>query len=121
MGFQKIAKIEDLWSGEMVGVEVSGEQILVVNVDNHIYAYADACPHQKSRLSEGTLTEKILRCARHHWEFDVCSGSGVNPQNCYLRVFPSRVDGEDILVDLDGVRTSGAAAEAGGKNDDGRG
>jgi toluene monooxygenase system ferredoxin subunit len=71
-------------------------------------------------LSEGTLTEKILRCARHHWEFDVCSGSGVNPQNCYLRVFPSRVDGEDILVDLDGVRTSGAAAEAGGKNDDGR-
>jgi toluene monooxygenase system ferredoxin subunit len=120
MGFQKIAKIEDLWSGEMVGVEVSGEQILVINVDNHIYAYADACPHQKSRLSEGTLTEKILRCARHHWEFDVCSGSGVNPQNCCLRVFPSRVDGEDILVDLDGVRTSGAAAEAGGKNDGGR-
>jgi toluene monooxygenase system ferredoxin subunit len=113
MGFQKIAKIEDLWSGEMVGLEVNGEHILLINVDNHIYAYADACPHQKSRLSEGTLMEKILRCARHHWEFDVCSGSGVNPQNSCLKVFPIRVDGEDILIDTDAPQSLGVAAEEG--------
>lgn len=111
MGFQKVARIEDLWSGEMLGVEVNGERILLVNVDNHIYAYADACPHQKSRLSEGTLTNRILRCARHHWEFDVCSGSGVNPQNTCLKVFAVRLNGEDILVDIDVVRTLGAAVE----------
>lgn len=112
MDFQKVAKIGDLWSGEMMGLEVNGERILLVNVDNHIYAYADACPHQKSRLSEGTLTDKILRCASHHWEFDVCSGSGVNPQNSCLRVFPIRLNGEDILVDIDAVRNLGAAVEA---------
>ena len=43
----------------MIGLEVDGEPILLVNVDDHIYAYADACPHQKSRLSEGTLTERF--------------------------------------------------------------
>jgi toluene monooxygenase system ferredoxin subunit len=101
MGFQKIATIEDLWSGEMLAVELNGEHILLVNIDDHVYAYADVCPHQKSRLSEGTLNEKILRCGRHHWEFDVCSGSGVNPQNACLKVFPVRLDGEDILVDTD--------------------
>ena len=63
MAFQKVAKVEDLWSGEMIGLEVNGEHILLVNVDNRIYAYADACPHQRSRLSEGTLTAKVLRCA----------------------------------------------------------
>jgi toluene monooxygenase system ferredoxin subunit len=108
MDFQKVAKIGDLWSGEMMGLEVNGERILLVNVDNRIYAYADACPHQKSRLSEGTLMDNILRCARHHWEFDVCSGSGVNPQNFCLRVFPIRLNGEDILVDIDAVRTLAA-------------
>jgi toluene monooxygenase system ferredoxin subunit len=113
MGFQKVAKIGDLWSGEMMGLEVNRERILLVNVDNHIYAYADVCPHQKSRLSEGTLTDKILRCARHHWEFDVCSGSGVNPQNSCLRVFPIRLDGQDILVDIDAVTLLGAAVEEG--------
>jgi toluene monooxygenase system ferredoxin subunit len=101
MGFQKIAELEDLWSGEMRGLEVNGEPILLVNVDDHIYAYADACPHQKSRLSEGTLKDKIIRCARHHWEFDICTGSGVNPQNTCLRVFPVRLEGQDILVDID--------------------
>jgi toluene monooxygenase system ferredoxin subunit len=105
MGFQRVAKIEDLWSGEMIGLEVSGEHVLLVNIDNHIYAYADVCPHQMSRLSEGILTGKILRCGRHHWEFDVCSGSGVNPRNACLKLFPIRVDGEDILVDIGDVRT----------------
>jgi len=105
MGFQRVAKIEDLWNGEMMGLEVNGEHVLLVNVDDHIYAYADICPHQKSRLSEGTLTGKILRCGRHHWEFDVCSGFGVNPQNACLKLFPTRVDGEDILVDLGDVRS----------------
>ena len=111
MGFQRVAKIEDLWSGEMMGLEVNGECILLVNVDNHIYAYADICPHQKSRLSEGTLTNNILRCGRHHWEFDVCSGSGVNPQSACLRMFPIRVDGEDILVDIDDVRSLGPGVD----------
>ena len=101
MGYQKIAEVEDLWSGEMRGLEVNGECVLLVNVDDHIYAYADSCPHQKSRLSEGTLTDKTIRCARHHWEFDICTGSGVNPQNTCLRVFPIKLDGQDILVDID--------------------
>jgi toluene monooxygenase system ferredoxin subunit len=111
MGFQKVAKIEDLWSGEMMGLEVNGEHVLLVNVDNHIYAYSDSCPHQKSRLSEGTLTNKILRCGTHHWEFDVCSGSGVNPRNACLKLFPIRVDGEDILVDIDDVRSLGPGVD----------
>ena len=85
----------------MVGLEVNGEHILLVNVDDHIYAYADECPHQKSRLSEGTLAGKTMRCARHHWEFDVCSGAGVNPQNACLRVFPIKREGEDILINID--------------------
>lgn len=110
MAFQKIAKIEDLWSGEMLGLEVNGQAVLLVNVDDRIYAYADVCPHQKSRLSEGTLTDGILRCERHHWEFDVCSGSGVNPRNTCLKLFPIRVEGNDILVDIDEVTSFGADA-----------
>jgi len=111
MGFQRVAKVEDLWSGEMMSLEVNGEHILLVNIDNRIYAYADVCPHQMSRLSEGTLTDKILRCARHHWEFDVCSGVGVNPRNACLKMFPIRVDGEDILLDINDVRSLQAGVD----------
>ena len=94
-----------------MGLEVNGENILLVNVDNHIYAYADSCPHQMSRLNEGTLTDKILRCARHHWEFDVSAGCGINPQNACLKAYPVAIESRDIFLDLDDGRSTDAVAD----------
>jgi toluene monooxygenase system ferredoxin subunit len=111
MSLQKIASLDDLWSGEMLSLEVAGENILLVNVDDRIYAYSDACPHQKSRLSEGSLAGKTLRCARHHWEFDVCTGRGINPQNACLQALPVILESRDILLDLDTRRAETATAK----------
>ena len=93
-----------------MGLDVSGCSVLLVNVDDHIYAYADECPHQKSRLSEGSLIGKTLRCARHHWEFDVCTGHGINPQNACLKILPVSVQSRDILLDVDDEKSTKAAA-----------
>jgi toluene monooxygenase system ferredoxin subunit len=84
----------------MMGLDVDGVSILLVNVDDHIFAYADVCPHQKSRLSEGSLVGKTLRCARHQWEFDACTGGGINPDNACLKAFPVTVESGEILLDL---------------------
>ena len=97
----------------MMGLDVSGNSILLVNIDDHIYAYANECPHQKSRLSEGSLTGKTLRCARHHWEFDVCTGQGINPRNACLKVFPVSIETGDILLDVDDERSTEPAAGGG--------
>jgi toluene monooxygenase system ferredoxin subunit len=101
MTLRKVASLDDLWSGEMIGLDVGGNDILVVNIDDRIYAYADACPHQKSRLSEGDLRGRTVRCARHHWEFDVCTGQGVNPQDACLKAIPVILENRDVLLDLD--------------------
>jgi nitrite reductase/ring-hydroxylating ferredoxin subunit len=45
----------------MMGLEVSGNSVVLINMDDHIHAYGDACPHEKSRLSEGSLIGKTLR------------------------------------------------------------
>ena len=96
----------------MMGLDVAGNSILLVNIDDHIYAYADECPHQKSRLSEGSLMEKTLRCARHHWEFDVCTGHGINPQNACLKMFPVSIESGDILIGLEDERSTESAARS---------
>jgi toluene monooxygenase system ferredoxin subunit len=110
MSFQKVASLDDLWSGEMLGLDVGGNSILLVNIDDRIYAYANACPHQKSRLNEGNLIGKTLRCARHHWEFDVCTGHGINPESACLKVFPVSIKSRDVLLDLDDERSAECAA-----------
>jgi toluene monooxygenase system ferredoxin subunit len=103
--FRKVASLDDLWSGEMMGLDVDGTSVLLVNNDDHVYAYADVCPHQKSRLSEGCLIGKTLRCARHHWEFDVCTGHGINPEKACLKVFPVSIKSRDVFLDLDDERS----------------
>ena len=115
MSLRKVSSLDDLWSGEMLRVELDGNAILLINVSDQIYAYADACPHQKSRLSEGTLMGNNLRCARHHWEFDVRTGQGINPQNACLRVFSVTIEGRDILLELDDMRFKEVAAADGTK------
>lgn len=101
MTLRKAASLDDLWSGEMMSREVDGNSILLVNVDDHIYAYADACPHQKSRLSEGSLSGRTLRCGRHHWEFDACTGRGINPESACLKILPVTIANGDIFISLD--------------------
>ena len=110
MSFRRVSSLEDLWSGEMTGLEVDGNAVLLINVDDRIYAYADTCPHQKSRLSEGSLLGNTLRCSRHQWEFDVRTGQGTNPRNACLQAFPVTVEGRDILIDLDDARPAAAGA-----------
>jgi nitrite reductase/ring-hydroxylating ferredoxin subunit len=90
----------------MMPVDVDGRDILLINLDDHVYAFANECPHQKSRLSEGNLMGKTLRCARHHWEFDVCTGQGTNPQNACLKIFPVTLESNDIVLDLDDARAT---------------
>jgi toluene monooxygenase system ferredoxin subunit len=107
---RKVASLDDLWSGEMMSLDVRGNSILLLNVNDRVYAYANACPHQKSPLSEGTLTGTTLRCARHHWEFDVCTGRGVNPQDACLKVFPVTIESGDIFLDLDEAKSAETAS-----------
>ena len=111
MTFRKVASLDDLWSGEMLALDVTGNSILLVNIEDRIYAYANACPHQKSRLSEGNLIGKTLRCARHHWEFDGCTGRGINPQSACLKVFAVSIESSDILLDLDDPSFAETTAE----------
>jgi toluene monooxygenase system ferredoxin subunit len=113
MTFRRVASLDDLWAGEMLALDLEGNDILLVNLDDHILAYANACPHQKSRLSEGSLAGTTLRCARHHWEFDVQTGRGINPQNACLKIFPVAVENGNILVDLDNPKLTEAVANQG--------
>jgi toluene monooxygenase system ferredoxin subunit len=100
MSFQKAIAIEELWSGEMAGLSIAGEPVLLVNIDGVIRAYADWCPHQRSRLSMGSLKDRVLTCASHHWQFDAVTGRGINPKDASLTPIAVKIADGEILVDV---------------------
>jgi toluene monooxygenase system ferredoxin subunit len=107
MAFQKICTLEDIWEGEMkVFKTEDGINVLVVaHPDDKIVIFQSMCPHQEIKLSKkGALSEDgVLTCTAHLWQFDSCTGEGLNPKDCKLAVYPSKVENGDIYVDTVGI------------------
>jgi nitrite reductase/ring-hydroxylating ferredoxin subunit len=59
------------------------------------------CPHLGGILSYGFLDDNVITCPLHMWEFDVKTGKCVWPEQERLPTYLVKVEGEDILVDVD--------------------
>lgn len=101
MRFVRAIAAADLWPGEMTGVVVGGQRVLLVSLETGVCAYEDRCKHQGVPLSEGTLAGTVLTCRAHQWQYDVRTGAGVNPAGVQLRCYPVRVEGGAIWVGLE--------------------
>jgi toluene monooxygenase system ferredoxin subunit len=114
MAFRIVATLDDLWSGEMMALESEGQAVLLVNVDGDIRAYADSCPHLRTRLSQGSLRKNVLACSTHGWEFDARTGQGINPRKACLASFAVKVENGNILVDFGvDIRAAGIRVNTG--------
>ena len=100
MQWYEIMPFDDLWIGEMLGVEVGGVKVLLLNVEDEVRAYLDRCPHRASVLSEGNLEGLTLTCATHLWEFNALTGRGINPESSQLIRFPVRIENGMIYVEV---------------------
>ncbi|HEY4411317.1 MAG TPA: Rieske 2Fe-2S domain-containing protein [Acidimicrobiia bacterium] len=101
-GWVYAGMLDELWEGEILAVTVDAVDLVLCNIEGGVVAYDDRCPHLANPLSKGSLDGHVLTCAAHEWVFDARTGLGVNPATACLRPFPVRIDGDTILVNLDG-------------------
>jgi nitrite reductase/ring-hydroxylating ferredoxin subunit len=101
MAFRRVAALDELWHGEMIAVEIEGQVVSLVNVERGIHAYADSCPHLRTRLSQGSLQRNVLTCSIHRWEFDASTAGGSIPKTACLESFAVGLENGDILIDVD--------------------
>lgn len=96
----EVAMLDDLWEGEILDVEVDGEEVLLIHLPGEqIVAYQGICPHQETSLVDGEYDEEteVLTCGAHHWQFDVKGGEGVNPTGCNLYRYEVKVDDDEKI------------------------
>jgi len=95
------AKLSEVpnWGKKLV--TVNGREVLLVNVKGTIHAIEPECPHQGAPLSGALLKDADhITCQRHGYRFNLTTGACENFPEFTLRVYPVRVDGNDILVEL---------------------
>jgi glycine betaine catabolism B len=75
--YSKSVESSKVPSGGMLTVEVSGEPVLIANVDGKFYGIGAICTHEQWDLSEGTLEGTAITCAGHGTVWDLKTGKGV--------------------------------------------
>lgn len=87
-------QVEQLPPGQMKLVRVSGQLVVVYNVDDQFYATQNECTHAGGPLNEGELEGAVVTCPWHYSCFDVRDGSVVcKPAVKKLVTYSVRVEG----------------------------
>ena len=83
-------------------VTANGEEVVLVRLEDEIFALEDRCSHKDFPLSEGEVDHGgRLECVFHGAKFDVRSGKAVQlPAIRPVRTFPVEVRDDEIYVDV---------------------
>jgi nitrite reductase (NADH) small subunit/3-phenylpropionate/trans-cinnamate dioxygenase ferredoxin subunit len=98
--FVTVATTEDIPPGTGKTVEVHGVWIALFNVAGSFFAVDNTCPHAGGPIGEGRLTDDVVRCPWHGWEFNVCTGERVGNPNFTVACCPVRVEGNQVQIAL---------------------
>ncbi|MBM9589227.1 non-heme iron oxygenase ferredoxin subunit [Leptospira sp. 201903075] len=104
MAFKKLISVSEVAEGSLVVVKTRNFNVVVTRVEGDYFAFEDSCTHDGEEISCGKLEGSVITCPRHFAKFDIRSGKVLAlPATEPLVIFPVRVVGEDLEVDLEAV------------------
>ena len=97
--FVRVASVNDLPAGEMLIVQVDGNEVALASVDGQIYAFGNECTHRGGPLGEGILEGATVECPWHQGRFNIKTGEVLDaPPSDPVPTYQVRVEGDDIKV-----------------------
>ncbi|MBM4346100.1 MAG: Rieske 2Fe-2S domain-containing protein [Deltaproteobacteria bacterium] len=95
----RIAELAYLDRAHPVAARVAGIDVVVVRVGGAPRVLYGRCTHRNALLAEGQVTDGILVCARHGWDYDCATGRSRCDDNEALAVFACEVRDGGVWVD----------------------
>jgi nitrite reductase (NADH) small subunit len=81
--------------------EGKGVPICLANVGGTLSAIGNVCPHRQGPLGGGWIEDGKVLCPWHAWAFDVTTGVVAEPETGRVEVYPVRVEGGAVLVEIE--------------------
>ena len=92
---------DDLEEDKPFSVEVGDELVALVSHEGELFAIRDQCSHGRVMLSLGEVDDCTIECFAHGSRFDLRTGEALDlPATQPVPVYPVKVEGDDVLVDL---------------------
>ena len=96
-----IAHTDDVFEGDVVGIEIAEKSIALYQVDGEVFATDNMCTHGNARLCDGFLEGHEIECPFHQGRFDIRSGKALcAPLTEDVKTYPVKIDGNRIFIYL---------------------
>ena len=86
--------------GEVIEAEAAGVAVCLANVNGRLSALDNVCPHRQGPLGGGWLEGEAVVCPWHSWAFSTVTGEAEPPERARVAIFPVKIEGPDVLVNL---------------------
>ncbi len=102
MAWIAICRLDDVEPSSMTSVTSSETEFLVLRGENNeILVVPPSCPHMRTRLCDGFFDGVLLTCSQHLWQWSVRDGSMQGIAEAPLAIYPSKVEGGEVLIDFE--------------------
>ena len=103
MEYTKACTLADIPTEEGLKVENGDTSVALFKVGGEVYATQDRCTHGIWSLSEGGYLEgDVIVCSLHLGKFCARTGKIKAAPPCRpLKIYPTRVEGDDVFVAFD--------------------
>jgi NAD(P)H-dependent nitrite reductase small subunit len=92
-----VASLEDLDADGSLAVRVNEVAIALFRQGNEVYAAEGFCPHQGGQMADALVSDGIVTCPLHAWQFRLADGANVD-EGPGLRTFPVRIEDDKVSV-----------------------
>jgi nitrite reductase/ring-hydroxylating ferredoxin subunit len=98
---QRVASTDQIPDGGGIAVDVGEKRIALFRHQGEVFALDETCPHRGGPLHDGRIDRGVVLCPWHQWQFDLRTGcSPLNPLS-RVRVYSVRLEGTEILLEID--------------------
>jgi 3-phenylpropionate/trans-cinnamate dioxygenase ferredoxin subunit len=98
--YVKVCELSDIPPGTMYAADVNGVRLMIVNVNDRLFAVDRICSHATADLSTGFLSDSEVTCPLHLSRFSVTDGKVLSPPATEpLRTYGLKIEGSTVYVE----------------------
>src|ERR1700674_5260367 len=98
MAFIKVGAVSMVPPDSVVEAFAGENSYAICNVGGELHVLEGICPHAGGPLGQGMLSNNILMCPWHCYEFDPLTGENLDNPLMRVTKVPVKVEGDDILI-----------------------
>ena len=97
---EQVAKISDIPHCGSKLIMVDDQPIALFNLKGKILAWDNRCPHRGGSLADGNISEEVIQCKFHLWEFDTRTKCAIANPTIKVKSYPVQQRGDNIYIDV---------------------